>query len=404
MTVFRSSDRKAYRYDFCFNGRRHQGSTKQVRKADAELWESKLKLQLRQQLGGVASLSAGDTPAIQEWAEIYYTDVEPRLRHPERVADILRVVLRFWGRKPARATAKNRAYQHEPYHDLHLGDPIADPYWVVRFEAWMAARQQSGQTRNQYRSTLSQLFDLAMQPAYRARTGVILNPFRGIRRDPPRRRVTTVSVDELRAWLAAASYHVRLAMGIAALAPTLRLGNILALTWAAHLDRDLTRITVPEHKTMADTGQPLVVLVSAQLRAILLDARRRSPSTSVVNYRGRPVETITGGVARAAARAGLTYGRANGVTFHTLRHAMASLFARLSDVDGGPALSESQRMRLMGHSRLETTQIYTHLAGADQQPHLERLSAAVPIVDLVTHPRRRATQVPIPDRRRQAPS
>ena len=276
MTVFRSSDRKAYRYDFCFNGRRHQGSTKQVRKADAELWESKLKLQLRQQLGGVASLSAGDTPAIQEWAEIYYTDVEPRLRHPERVADILRVVLRFWGRKPARATAKNRAYQHEPYHDLHLGDPIADPYWVVRFEAWMAARQQSGQTRNQYRSTLSQLFDLAMQPAYRARTGVILNPFRGIRRDPPRRRVTTVSVDELRAWLAAASYHVRLAMGIAALAPTLRLGNILALTWAAHLDRDLTRITVPEHKTMADTGQPLVVLVSAQLRAILLDARRRS--------------------------------------------------------------------------------------------------------------------------------
>lgn len=397
MTVYRSPDRESYRYDFRLHGRRHHGSTGQTRKEDADLWESQLKLRLRQQAGGIAPVRTADTPAFWSWAEIYYKHAATRMGHPNRVEHLLRVVLRFWGRKPTRTMGRNRVYPGEPYHDLHLADPIVDPLWIVRFEDWMVRRKVAGQTRNQYRSVVSQMFNLAMQPAYRLRTGIMLNPFRGIHRDRGRKRITTVSVDEMRAWMAYASYHVRLAMAIAALAPTLRLGNILALRWKVHLDLGLTRIVVPEHKTAAHTGEPLVVSISGQLREILLDAQRRNRGTHVVSYRGDPVHTITHGVHRAAVRAGLRYGRADGVTFHTLRHAMATLFARLSEVDGGPVLSEPQRMRLMGHTRLETTQRYTHLAASEQRPHIERLSAVVPLVDLVTHPRRRATKrEPIP--------
>ncbi len=397
MSVYRADDRECYRYDFWLNGRRHTGSTNQVRKDDAELWESRYKLRLRQQAGGVAPVRADDTPAFRDWAEVYYREAAKTLGRPDRVEHLLRVVLRFWGRKPTRNTGRNRAYPGEPYHDLHLADPIIDPYWILRFEDWMVAKDLSGQTRNQYRSTLSQMFELAMQPAYRVRTGVMLNPFRGIRRDRARKRITTVSVEELRAWMAHASYHVRLAMAIAALAPTLRLGNVLALRWKKHVDPALTRIIVEEHKTADTSGEPIVVSISEQLRAILEDARRRNRGTHVVSYRGEPLRVITTGVRLAAKRAGLRYGREDGVTFHTLRHAMATLFARISEVDGGPVLSEPQRMRLMGHSRLETTQQYTHLAAAEQRPHIERLSAVVPLVDLVTHPRRRATtREPIP--------
>jgi integrase len=396
MSVYRADDRECYRYDFWLNKRRYLGSTGQTRKDDAVAWEAKYKLRLRQHTGGIAALDITETPTFQEWAEVYYTDARTRMRHPERVDHLLRVILRFWGRKPD-GSGKTKPVQGEPYHDLHLADPVIDPYWVIRFEEWMAARALSGQTRNQYRSTLSQLFELAMQPAYRTRTGIMMNPFRGIRRDRPRKRVAIVSVDELRAWIAHASYHVRLAMAIAALAPTLRVGNILALQWRQHVDKGVTRIVVGDHKTADDTGEPLVVSVSGQLRAILEDARRRAPiSTHVVSYRGVPVKTITSGVHNAANRAGLHYGRTDGITFHTLRHAMATLFAQMSDVDGGPALSESQRMRLMGHTRLETTQIYTHIAASDQRPHIERLATVVPLLDLVTHRRNRATREPIP--------
>lgn len=48
-------------------------------------------------------------------------------------------------------------------------------------------------------------------------------------------QMVTISLDDLRSWLANASYHVRLAVAIAALAPKLRLANVLALTWKEHV-------------------------------------------------------------------------------------------------------------------------------------------------------------------------
>jgi integrase len=220
-------------------------------------------------------------------------------------------------------------------------------------------------------------------PAYRAATGVTTNPFRDVPREPVMERIVTVSVAELRNWLAQASYYVRLAVAIAALAPKLRLANVLALTWQDHLDSELRFITVHQHKTSRTLKRPLVVPVSEQLRVILRDARQRT-HVHVIEYRQRPVKSIRGGLQQAAERAGLAYGRdVGGATFHTLRHTAASLLAELGE-------PEAIRKEVMGHRDLASTQRYTHLRPVHEIPAHERLAQAVPIADLVTAARKRA--------------
>ena len=175
-----------------------------------------------------------------------------------------------------------------------------------------------------------------------------MNPFVGIYRDPVVSRRVTVTPDELRRWISHASYHVRLAVAIGALAPKLRLQSILGLTWREHVDLVAGVLTVWQHKTARRTGAPQVFPITAPLRLILEDARRRWPrATHVVTYRSRPVSQIHGGVQGALERAGLPHGRANGITFHTLRHSAATVLVR--------ELGLAQARHGMGHQRLETT-------------------------------------------------
>jgi hypothetical protein len=124
-------------------------------------------------------------------------------------------------------------------------------------------------------------------PASQTVSGVTLNPFRDVPREAVVERMVTISLEDLRSWLRNASYHIRLAVAIAALAPKLRLANVLALTWNEHIDPDLRYITVHRHKTVATLRRPQVVPISDQLRLILKDARQRT-GTYVVEYRGGP--------------------------------------------------------------------------------------------------------------------
>jgi integrase len=237
------------------------------------------------------------------------------------------------------------------------------------------------------------MYRLALTPAYRRRIGITQNPFLGIPREHTVERTVTLTHDQLRALLADASYHVRLAVAIGALAPKLRLENILSLRWSKHIDAEIRWITRAEHKTARITKRPLVVPIGDQLREILIDARARGGSRGsrggsrdfVVTYRGRPIRSIRDGLRLAAARAGLTYGRGhdNGLTFHTLRHTAATLLAELG-------LQESVRKEVMGHRDIATTQRYTHIRPLPQRHAIEALSQALPIADLVTNPRTRA--------------
>jgi integrase len=380
MSLWKRGD--VWHYDFWLLGRRYFGSTRQTVRVDATVCEQEVKRRVRRQAAGLEGPPAAEAPRFQDWAEVHFRERCQHMSRPEFLEDNLRVILRFWGARP-----KKDDHPDDPYHDLRLHDPIRDPIWIERFEAWMRGRGSSPQTRNHYRSVLRGMFRTALQPAYRIASGVTLNPFRDVPRESVVERTVTISLEDLRSWLRNASYHVRLAVAIAALAPKLRLASVLALSWQEHVDPDLRFVTVHRHKTVGTLRRPQVVPISEQLRLILKDARQRT-DTYVVEYRQRPVKSIRGGLRSAAERAGLPFGRAvDGATFHTLRHTAASLLAELGE-------PEAIRKEVMGHRNIATTQRYTHLRPMHEIPAHERLAEAVPIADLVTLARKRASGKP----------
>lgn len=384
MSVFREKDRRCFRYEFQFKGKTYKGSTGQITREDAEAFEFAAKQKLHRQAGGLIDLR--DAPAFSVWSGVYYThkaEGKHKVKRPEQIDVLVRVALQFFGQRP---TDPTKVAARAPYHDLTLADPIVEPDWLDRFEDWMTAQNFSGSHCNHLRTQISGMYRVAMLPRFRKVTGVTMNPMVGVPRDRRVSRHVTLTLEQIATWIASAGYHIRLALAIAALAPKLRVANILALRWDEHVDRTLTRIVVRDHKTDS-SGRPLVAMISKQLRAILEDARGRSSAPWIVAYRKKQLRHIHGGVKAAAERAGIPYGRGrvDGATFHTIRHAMASLFAQM------PALTEPRRAALMAHDNIQTTQIYTHLNPVTELEPLEALSAQLPIVDLVTQSWRRWT-------------
>lgn len=385
MTVYKPKAGVTFRYDFEYRGRRYLGNTRQTTRQDAEAVEAEKKRRLRLQAGGIDVPGREDSPRIQDWAEVFFEYKSKRLARPEALGDILPVALGFWG-----APDDVEPNDDHPCHDLRLVDPIADPDWILKFEAWLERRGLGPQSKNHYRGLLRRMYAVALLPEYRKRTGVATNPFAGVPNDPTMARDVTVTPKQLRAWLTHASYHVRLAVAIGALASKLRLRNILELQWARDFDPDprttkfnprtVHYITVARHKTARRTRRPLVAPISTQLLRILKDAWKRQPgSGQVVTYRGEPVSDIRGGVKAAVEAAALPYGRdrADGITFHTLRHTATTLMAEQL---GDP-------MKLMdaaGHTDLATTMRYRHTRPRHQKPIIEGLSRLLKIEDVVT--------------------
>lgn len=379
MSVYKRG--RAYHFEFQYKGRRYRGSTGQQNELDARDVEATERLRVRRQAHGIET-GPDDTPSLQDWAEIYYATISKRVKRPEAQALLIQVALRFWGARP---TDPAKVHTDGTYHDLRLGDVVANAGWILKWEEWIDQRHWSPQTRNHYRSLMLQMFQLAISPLYRRQTGIVSNPFAGQWRDPVRGRESVLSKDELVAILGAASWHLRLAIAIALLTPKFRLGNILALEWGTHVSADYSRIRVEDHKTAHVTDKPLVAHVPEQLREILTEARRRDPKAKfVVTYQGRRIHQLRNAVANAVKRAAkapqfthLTYGRAaeRGITFHTLRHTAATFLAELD-------ISPDKRMPMMGHRTIASTMRYTHLS-ADEAATSEALSAALPLKDLV---------------------
>ncbi len=370
-------------YDFWLEGKRYAGSTRQRTKSDAQAVAERAKSKARRRAAGLEAAPRGPAPRFQDWAEVHFKERSQHMTRPEFLEDNLRVLLRFWGARPQR-----NASNDDPYHDLRLDDPVRDPIWIERFEAWMRNRATAPGTRNHYRSAMRGMYHTALLPKYRVVSGVTINPFRDLPRETVTERTVTIPVPALRKWLANASYHIRVAVAVAALAPKLRLASVLALTWADHVDPELQFITVHRHKTVKTTRRPQVVPISEQLRVILRDARQRT-KTHVVEYRGKPVKTLRGGLGEAAKRAGIPFGRAvNGPTFHTLRHTAATMLA----VMGEP---EAIRKDVLGHRTIASTQKYTHLRPVHEIPAHERLAEGMPLADLVMARRKRASGKPV---------
>jgi integrase len=377
VTTFKHPHGTTFRYDFYWRGHRYTGSTDQLTKADADLVEADIKKRLRQQAYGIYPIDKSQTPSFTQWADTYFTAQQSRLTRADILDRTLRMVLAFWGKKPAKKPVKDA-----PYHNLRLADPILEPLWLERFEQWMTKRGISGATKNTYRSAVSGMYRLAIRPRWRAVTHVTVNPMSGTERDPVRSRKATLTPDQLRAWIYAAPPHVRLALAIGALAPKLRKSSILALRWDRNFDPDLQFITVHDHKTIRSTREPQVTPIDPQLRAILepfRKAAKRSRKKHVILFRGQPVKDIKKALAAAAKRAKIPYGRAD-VTFHSLRHTMATLMAEVG-------IPEQLRKDTMGHSDLRTTQGYTHLRPIHERAPLAALSEKMALQGTVQGPR-----------------
>lgn len=397
MTVFTKPGWRIFRYDFKFQGKRYVGNTHQLTREDAQLVEREKQLALRHQAGGISQFFTKETPRFAKWANIFLDYKVTHLDRPDHVRWVTGVLLRFFGVAP-RGTAKT---PEAPYHDLRLGDIIAEPEWILKFEHWMTARGLGAQSKKHYRGMMRRMYRLAMQPQYRKATGVTSNPFVDLINDPTPGRSVIITPDQARAWITHAPHHVRLAIAIAALAPKLRLANILALRWT-DIDPDPRLkgfrldveyyVTVRRHKTVRKTGRPLVAPLSRQLVTILKDAHRRNKNgTYVVEYKGQPVTNIRAGVREAAKEAGLVYGRdvEGGVIFHSLRHTAATLISH----------DEPDPLRLrdaIGHTDLSTTMKYRHMEPKHERPTLERLSKRLQLVEAVTGPRSGASVGPRP--------
>lgn len=386
MSTYKEKDRKSYRYEFQYKGQTYKGSTGQVTKEAADAYEFQIQDKVRRRTAGLTDLS--DAPQFAAWAGVYYdykATSKFKVKRPDEIDFLLRTTLKFWGRKPSDAA---KVDPDAPYHDLTLADPITDPEWLDEFEDWMTSRGFSGTHRNHLRTQISGMYRVAMLPKHRKTTGVTMNPMVGVPRDRRVVRTAVLTPTQIVNWIRVAAYHVRLAIAIGALAPKLRMSNVLSLEWNVHLDRGLTKIRIDDHKTDA-TSPPIVVMVTEQLRDILQDARRRNRGPYVVSYRGRRVKDIADGVKAAALRAHIPYGRKrlDGVTFHTIRHAVTTLFAMMR-VDGSP-LSEAERAALSGHADLAIVQDYTHLNPVHELAPLEVLSTTLPIAAMVKQPWRR---------------
>lgn len=391
MTTFKHPNGKTWRFDFYWRGHRYTGSTDQLTKEDANLVEAQIKTRIRQQAWGIAPVDRFSTPAFSDWADHYCDAQAQRLTRPDILERTVRMVLAFWGKQPAKDPVADG-----PYHNLRLADPIIDPMWLERFEQWMAKRKLSGATKNTYRSAVSGMYRLAMRPRWRAVTTITTNPMTGTERDPVKSRKATLTLEQLRAWITAAPPHVGLALAIGALAPKLRKASILALRWDKNFDPSLEFITVHDHKTIRSTGEPQVVPIDPQLKAILEPfkvAAKRRRQKHVITFRGEPVADIKRALATAAKDAGIPYGR-SAITFHSLRHTMATMLAELG-------IADHLRKAVMGHSDVRTTQGYTHLRPIHERAPLAALSARMGLEGTVQGPHQATSKNT--ERNRQSP-
>lgn len=377
MTVWKPNDCVSYRYDFQWRGDRYTGSTDLTTREDAVAFEAELRRKLRRRRAGLEPAGPEDTPGFSEWAKVTfeYAKTRKKLKRPEQFATNLHMILGFWGGRPT----KRAPVDGGVYKDLRLGDPIHSPELLEDFEQWMDARGLSGARKNHYRSACSMMYRVALLPANRKRSQVASNPFEHIPRDKVRKRITTFdSPTALRRVVALAAWHIRIALAIGALAPKLRLRNVLALRWDQHVAKDLSVLTDPDHKTDRATDLPLVTHVSAELRKVLEIALRHRHGPYVVHWHGKHVDDIKTGLKRAVKGAGLTWGRAAGVTYHTLRHTMATELVRMGTPD---RIGD----RVMGWLDPTTGLTYRHLVPHDEVAPLEAIGAKFPFADLV-HP------------------
>lgn len=380
-----------WHYDFWLLGKRRLSPKGFDNKADAVSAEARLKRLETRRAAGLEALDAKDTPTFTDWAGITFKWQRDRkgIKRPEEAKNTLRMILAFWGHKPKRDPVEGGVYK-----GLRLGDPIEFPELIEEFEEWMTARGLSGARKNHYRSACSMMFRVALLPSNRRRAGVRENPFVGVLRDRVVRRTATIAIEDIQRWAEAAPVPVAIAVTIGALAPALRFGNIVELK-RSDLSPARDFLTVP-HKADRETGLPMTIAISVPLKGLIDAVEQQWPKDEyVVPLVGERYWQLQKLVRRSIKSAGLTYGRraANGITFHSLRHAMSTWLARWG-------VSLAERQRALGHQTPQMAAWYTHLGGADTVAPMTMIGERIGIAAAVTE---RIQNLPVPPKSRRRP-
>ena len=140
-----------------------------------------------------------------------------------------------------------------------------------------------------------------------------------------------------------------------------RLGEILTLQWP-HVDFEASCLRLADSKTGAK-----VVHLNAPAAAVLAALPRDDGSPWVIPgaKAGAHLVNLQKPWRRIRSKAGL-----DGVRLHDLRHSFASAAVRLGE--GLPMIG-----KLLGHSQVQTTARYAHLAADPVKAATERVGAAI---------------------------
>lgn len=230
---------------------------------------------------------------------------------------------------------------------------------IEGFIAHRLAEGVSRSTVNRQRACLSKMFSFAIDHGYYAGG----NPVRLVKRfREPQGRIRFLSAQEAEKLMAAAADHLKPII-LTALHTGGRLREILTLRWR---DIDLERRIVYFDHANTKSGQQREVPMSPDLHKTLTELRVEadrpcghcgdSPRLGhfdglVFTFAGHAIGTVRTAFSTARIKAGL--GR--DVTFHTLRHTMASWFM----INGGDLF---RLQRFLGHSTIAITQRYAHLS------------------------------------------
>ena len=237
--------------------------------------------------------------------------------------------------------------QHITALKAYFTDRYIDEVRKSHIAEFVAQKKRDGlkpPTIRRYLATLSSLFSFAGRSGWLVQNPVAQFDKRSLPESPPRTRF--LSREEYRRLIAAAEPHLKPIVEMA-VQTGLRSGELLGLRWD-QLDLDRREIQL----VVTKSNQPRVVPLSDRAVAIFVASPRiaESPFVFTNPSTGHRYKTVKRAFQTACRRSGIEDFR-----FHDLRHTFASWA-----VQNGADLYRVSR--ILGHSTLQMTTRYAHLA------------------------------------------
>ena len=100
MSVYKPKDGRTWRYSFYWRKQRYTSSTDLNNKRATKRWEEKYRQDLELEAAGLQPPTPTESPRFAIWAGVCYAHTCKVVTRPDRIDDLLRVLLRFLGPRP----------------------------------------------------------------------------------------------------------------------------------------------------------------------------------------------------------------------------------------------------------------------------------------------------------------